>query len=288
MAENLNKSINPLEVFVEGITRGWTLSKGLLRSPEIRTVSYPDDRRGACYKIEENSFWFEHRQRCLEEILTRFPPDGIFLDVGGGNGFVSGRLAGQGISTVLVEPGEEGCRNALARGLPQVLCGSLENLNFEKNKAGAIGLFDVLEHTTEDLAFLKTTHQALKDRGRIYITVPAYPALWSGFDESAGHCRRYTANALKALLETTGFRPLFSSYFFSFLLIPVLLARVLPYRLRRGKQGPIHAVSPPEHLSSIGPLRNAVLNLFSFETVWLKYGSIPFGTSLIGVGEKIK
>ncbi len=39
-------------------------------------------------------------------LAGRFPPDGPFLDIGGGNGFVAKGLLAAGFSCILVEPGE--------------------------------------------------------------------------------------------------------------------------------------------------------------------------------------
>ena len=68
-------------------------------------ISYPDEANEMCFRIEENSFWFRHRNNCIIEVVKQFPPKGIFFDIGGGNGFVAKELEKNGIETVLVEPG---------------------------------------------------------------------------------------------------------------------------------------------------------------------------------------
>ena len=50
-------------------------------------ISFPKDAHLHLIKIENNSFWFKHRNRILESIIKRYPFNGDFADIGGGNGF---------------------------------------------------------------------------------------------------------------------------------------------------------------------------------------------------------
>ena len=47
----------------------------------------------------------------------KYCANNVYFDVGGGNGFVAKGLEEKGISTVLIEPGIQGCINAKNRGL---------------------------------------------------------------------------------------------------------------------------------------------------------------------------
>ena len=58
---------------------------GIWHASAGNQVSYPDDHNAACFLIENDSFWFSHRNRCITAAVRRFPPDGFILDVGGGN-----------------------------------------------------------------------------------------------------------------------------------------------------------------------------------------------------------
>jgi hypothetical protein len=112
--------------------------------------------------------------------------------------------------------------------------------------AGA-GLFDVLEHLPDDAGSLVGVHRLLAPGGRLYLTVPAYQWLWSPEDELSGHCRRYTLEGLRRVVERAGFQVEFATYFFSFLPLPILAARVVPYRLglsRRTELKPSEHVKP--------------------------------------------
>jgi SAM-dependent methyltransferase len=136
-----------------------------------------------------------------------------------------------GREVVLVEPGLAGVRNALARGIRQVVQATLDDAGVLPRSLPAVGLFDVVEHIRDDLGFLTQINRLIVPGGRAYVTVPAYNWLWSGEDVLAGHARRYTVPNLCRLLEKAGYMVDFATYFFGFLPLPILLRRVLPYRL---------------------------------------------------------
>lgn len=67
-----------------------------------------------------------------------------------------------------------------------------------------IGLFDVVEHVRDDVGLLRQASTLSVPGGRILLTVPADPRLWSKFDRYAGHYRRYTRDMLTGLLKNAG------------------------------------------------------------------------------------
>jgi len=193
-------------------------------------VSYPEDGNQNCFTIEDSSFWFRHRNASLVELLKRFPPEGTFFDIGGGNGYVAQAIQDAGWEVVLVEPGHAGAQNARKRGIRQVVQATLGDAHFLPATLPAVGLFDVIEHIEDDRKFLQEVHGFLKANGRIYITVPAFQTLWSHEDEEAGHWRRYTLRSLSDTLTASGFQIEFATYIFGFLPFGILLLRALPFR----------------------------------------------------------
>jgi SAM-dependent methyltransferase len=211
---------------------------GIWRNPDgIGTVSYPEDGNAFCYELEEGSYWFQHRNRCLEAAIRAYPPDGLLLDVGGGNGHVTIALRKAGIASVVLEPGGDGIRNAQQRGLSPLIHATLEEAKILAGSLPALGLFDVLEHIEDDTGLLKHAHSLLKPGGRLYLTTPAFGMLWSAADEDAGHHRRYKAEALIQKLTASGLPPEYHTYYFSLLLPPVLFMRSIPSRLGWRKRG---------------------------------------------------
>ncbi len=203
---------------------------GLWRARTASNISYPEDGNQHCFAVEDSSFWFRHRNACLVELLRRFPPEGTFFDIGGGNGCVAQAIQDAGWEVVLVEPGHAGAQNARKRGIRQVVQATLEDAHFRPATLLAAGLFDVIEHIEDDRKFLRQIRSFLKPNGRIYITVPAFQSLWSHEDEHAGHWRRYTLRSLSDALAASGFQVEFSTYIFGFLPLGILLLRVLPFR----------------------------------------------------------
>ena len=206
---------------------------GIWFSAALSNVSYPEEGNAISYALEEESFWFRHRNRCIVETLRMFPPEGPVFDVGGGNGFVSLALRDAGFTAIVVESGPVGARHAAARGLRPVICSTLQDAGFRAGVVPAVGLFDVLEHIADDRVFLKLVRGLMPTGGRLYVTVPAYNFLWSTEDDLAQHHRRYTLWSLKAVLEPCGFAMEFGSYVFALLPIPIFLMRALPSRLWR-------------------------------------------------------
>jgi SAM-dependent methyltransferase len=209
---------------------------GIWYSPSSEIISYPSEGNEACFEVEDNSFWFKHRNNCIVSAVNSFPPKNpesrnTIFDIGGGNGFVSLGLSQAGYDVVLIEPGLTGSLNAKHRGLKNVICATTETAEFKPHTLPAVGLFDVVEHIEDDLAFLKSIYDLVEIGGYLYVTVPAYSLLWSNEDISAGHFRRYTLKGITEVIEESGFKVEFSSYIFRFLPFPTFLLRALPYLL---------------------------------------------------------
>ena len=212
-------------------------------------------------------------------------PETPLHDVGGGNGVVAAALSGAGIRTVVVEPGEAGARRARERGLESINA-TLEDAALAPASVGSIGLFDVLEHIEDADAFLVRAHALLRSGGRVYLTVPAYRALWSAEDDYARHFRRYTAAELHQALARSGFEVELVTYMFAFLPLPILLLRSLPYRL--GRPRPFTPVAVQQDHDARGRVGSGALKgLLSAEMLALRaFGRLPFGGSVVAVGRR--
>ena len=87
-------------------------------------------------------------------------------------------------------------------------------------------LFDVLEHISDDGAFLKAVQFHLKPSGKLIVNVPAGQWAFSRYDVAAGHVRRYSLRTLRESVQRSGLSMLEATYW-GFPLVPVLLARKL-------------------------------------------------------------
>ena len=250
-------------------------------------VSYPCDGNDNCFKIEDKSFWFEHRNDCILQLVNKFPPKGRgpIFDIGGGNGFVAKGLMAAGWEVVLVEPGLSGVQNARKRGVEHIICGSLSSVQFKKSSLPSVGLFDVVEHIDDDENFLKEIHYILEPEGLVYITVPAFSVLWSHTDVCAGHFRRYSIREIKNKLNNAGFSLIYGTYIFRFLVLPVFLLRALPYRLRFSEKKMLKKAQV-EHVQDKGILAKLLKRSFDSELKKISLSKVSsFGGSCLLVAQ---
>jgi SAM-dependent methyltransferase len=272
-----------LQEFIKNVSRG---EDGVWRTTAQSGVSYPDQGHDTCHGVEDDSFWFAHRNRCISALIGHDPPDrGLpFADVGGGNGYVASMVKDLGFHVVLVEPGASGIAHARERGIGELVQASIVDLEIQPGRLGAIGLFDVLEHIEHPDGALRSLRDMLADGGKIYATVPAHGWLWSSADSEAGHYRRYTTRQLEALFSECGFDVGLCSYYFWPLPLPMFLLRGLPERMRlRKAPKPREARVGSEHRHHSRFLRW----LLSFEVSALGRGHrVPFGASCIVVATK--
>jgi len=267
------------------------IAPGLVRDPAGYWVAsgesegrYPEAGSEFCASIEEQSFWFAHRNRVIIQLLRRYPPAGPLFDVGAGNGFVASGLLAAGFDTVAIEPSGDGVAQAVARGVPEVVKGVLPSSAFLEGTAGGVGLFDVIEHTPDDVHFLASLRPYLKDRARLYLTVPAYQSLWSREDVAAGHYRRYTLRSLTSTLSRAGYALEYATYFFWWLPMPLFVVRKLGDRLfgRSSYETPKGA-----HAPGSSKVRRLLQATFAPETVAVARGwRVPFGGSIVAVARK--
>jgi SAM-dependent methyltransferase len=82
---------------------------------------------------------------------------------------------------------------------------------------------NVLEHITDEAGELESAWRVLRPGGHLCIFAPALPWLYSDFDASVGHKRRYSRPALRGVVERGGFELIRLRYFD--------LAGVLPWLL---------------------------------------------------------
>lgn len=272
--------MNNLADIADGIVLG---EDGVWYSRTRSNVSYPDDGNERCAQVEDRSFWFAHRNRCVVALLEAYPPAGAVFDIGGGNGYVARGLVAAGREAVLLEPGFAGARAAKARGLEDVVCATLEGALLKDQSISAAGLFDVIEHIDDDRDFLRRVHRILAPGGRLYLTTPAYDWLWSEDDVGAGHYRRHTLHSIGKLAESSGFTVDFASYFFRWLPLPIFLLRTLPTKLGFRPNASSARRAEREHVAgSAGIVRGLADRLLSPEVELIRRSKpMSFGASCL-------
>ncbi|NIP38888.1 MAG: class I SAM-dependent methyltransferase [Candidatus Dadabacteria bacterium] len=81
------------------------------------------------------------------------------------------------------------------------------------NKFDTLIVNNVLEHIEDDAGFIEDVYKSLISSGRLLIFVPALDFLYSDFDKSLGHFRRYSKDSLSELLNRSGFKIKVIRYF---------------------------------------------------------------------------
>lgn len=251
-------------------------------------TAYEESMHDIFADVERDSYWFYQRNRCLLALAQQYTKQKTLIDIGGGNGFVSLHFQENGWTAVNIEPGLGGCRNAEARGLEFNICGTIEDAKPFTNSLPNCGAFDVIEHIEKDFDFVKTVHNSLQDNGIFLVTVPAFNSLWSNDDIQVGHFTRYTKKSITHLLERAGFKVEFSSYLFSFLVLPIFLVRSIPYRFGFGKGGTTAGGHKNNHSVPKGIVGKLLQFLLNFEYNRISKGKkILVGSTVIVVARKV-
>lgn len=238
--------------------------------------AFSDETQSDISDAVGSSWWYETRNRIIIRKLKNCKFSGTLWDIGSGTGVVTSALVQAGFSSIAVEPSKGGARLALERGLPSIH-GTLEGLKLPNSCISQIGAFDVLEHVQDRSSFLAEIFRVLQPGGSFVLTVPALQILWSQADFEAGHYLRYSRRSLRKELELHGFKVQSLSYFFVLTVLPLLLIRVLPYRLNLKS-----FISDDSTLRAKGGLIGKFAQFVEISIT----GLIPFGSSLLAVAKK--
>jgi SAM-dependent methyltransferase len=174
-------------------------------------------------KLDEQHWWYVARRDILDRLIRRriaLPADARILEIGCGTGHNLAMLQRFGrVDAIEIDPA---ARAMASRRLGKpVMASPLPALEGVEDKAyDLVAILDVLEHIEEDEAALAGIAAKLKPGGRILITVPAHPWMWSAHDVVNHHKRRYTRRTLKAVIASAGLR-LDMLRWFNSLLFPV-------------------------------------------------------------------
>ena len=193
-------------------------------------ISFPSK----LFEEEDNqydSLFNRHRSKGIIEFAKKWNVD-LIWEIGAGNGQISQNLIEQGINVIAVEPLITGVKKLNSLSIHTFL-GTLSLLKLPDESIKAIGIFDVLEHIEKPIPFLEEINRVLEPGGYLFTTVPAGQYLFSNFDLSIGHFRRYSKTQFKKQLDLCGFETKSIKYQFFTLIFPVFLLRKIPYLLNK-------------------------------------------------------
>ena len=229
-------------------------------------------------EIDAEHWWFAARRRIVATMIARLalPARARILEVGCGTGSNLTMLQRYGRLDA-IEPDAHARALATRRSGILVAGGLLpDDTEIEEAAYDLIVLLDVLEHIPDDAGALRLLAGKLRPGGRLLVTVPSSPWMWSAHDLAHHHQRRYSARALRKVLKASGYRIAHLSHF-NTILYPAIAAARLLGRLMRRKGG--DDAMPPV------PVNTLLGAVFTAERHVVVRGSLPFGVSLLAVAE---
>jgi len=221
----------------------------------------------------ERNFWHQARGRIVTRLCNPYRAEPL-LEIGAGRGYMLHAFQERGWQSYGVE-----LSNEMTPFLPKLPIQYGEDAfslpeNF-RNQIRSIGLFDVIEHLPDRVAFLVQCRTAFPKLQYLYITVPACMSLWTNYDTYYGHYLRYDFSTLRQEIEASGYNVLFMRYFFHALYIPIWLARQLSPKGRKTEY------TPP---SGINVLFHKLIAYYFVVESYLLPGSVP-GSSLLCIAK---
>lgn len=256
--------------------------------------SYDPNYFALLFEVEDRHFWFRARNQVINTVIKRLTTnlrnDCRVLEIGCGTGNVL-RLLEQACkrgTVVGMDLFLEGLRYARQRTAVPLVQGDIHKPPFGA-KFDLIGLFDVLEHMTDDRQVLSDLGNILADEGELLLTVPAHPSLWSYFDEASHHCRRYEPAELESKLRLAGYQVEYLTQYMAGLFPLVWLWRRFAVLFRRRRPGDVkYAKYLANHELHCVPIINELMVLLLREEKYLigQRIRLPIGTSIICVARK--
>ncbi len=230
-------------------------------------------------EIDADHWWFTARRKIIARLIEAFRPKQgplKILEVGCGTGSNLSLLRAYG-EVDAIEP-DDGARALAERRSGLSIKGGYlpHGVPLEDGYYDLIVLLDVLEHIPEDVPALNALRTKLAPGGRILVTVPATPWLWSAHDVAHHHHRRYTTKTLTDVFREAGLKPVHQSHFNS-LLFPLIVAVRAIGKLTKRQDG--------DDAMPSKPVNTVLAAIFGAERHWVTTRSIPFGVSMAMVAE---
>jgi len=147
-------------------------------------------------------------------IFSRFKPHirGSVLDLGSGSGNLANFFQPNSSKLTLVEPFIEAYKKleldfTKSKESVSVINKSVEEFFDVNNEIfETVTMTNVLEHIKNQNSILLKIRKNLSSDGKLILFVPAFELLYSKFDFSIGHYRRYKKTSMRNLLKNCGFQ----------------------------------------------------------------------------------
>jgi SAM-dependent methyltransferase len=236
-------------------------------------------------QIDRRHWFYRGKRAVVRSWIARhlvLRPDDLVIDAGCGTGTFLAEMAGTCKVLGLDDHAESialaGPRLAAVGG--GVLQTTLDRVDLPDGCGAVVTLMDVLEHVDDDAGVLQEMARLVRPGGLVVITVPALRWLWSDWDVSLHHRRRYHRSDLKRVIAASGLDNLHCAYFNTAALPAIGLVRAWR-KLRPPKPG-------KERAEDRVPNRLVNWLLYQMMVIPARWGCLrpPAGVSLLAVLRK--
>lgn len=240
----------------------------------------------ALQRVERDHWFYQGKREIVEWWLEKklsLSAGDLIVDAGAGTGELVAQLAQQytarGVRVEGVEYVEEAREIAKRFRNIELKAGSILDLPYPDNSIRAVMALDVLEHLEDDSKAWSELVRVTAPGGLIIVNVPTFMQLWSEWDLSLGHVRRYTIAEFNRLIAPTSssFEKLYLGYVNLVGFLGIYVMRRL-LKNRAGKERAEDVVPAP-------PINSLLRAAFALP---VKLGiKMPFGSSLFCVVRKL-
>ncbi|QDU14629.1 hypothetical protein CA11_24380 [Gimesia maris] len=230
-------------------------------------------------ELEETYWWHVAKRKLVIDILSReYPAPGILIEGGIGAARNILEFSQMGYEVAGFDLMQESVDYGRGRGLKNLSVHELSQpWPVAPSSAKVIVLLDMMEHMKDPVQLLKNAAEALSDEGGIIITVPAYPLLFSNWDQKLGHHCRYTKKLFRQNAEQAGLKVKWLTHWNSFTLPAAILSRGADRILNRNPDETPRFTRVPHYVNRL------LLTCAGVERKLIHLTGVPFGLSLVGV-----
>lgn len=240
----------------------------------------------ATARAEERHFWFRGFRWFVRPLIRRALGGATrarILDCGCGTGANLSLFTPFGVSYGF-DQSAFGLQTGSQLGRRGLVRASAAAVPFASQAFDLVTSFDVLyaldEH--DERAAVAEMFRVVRPGGHVLINVAAMPILRGDHSVLSHERRRYTRESLTRLLTIAGFRVVCITYTNALLFLPMLTVRL--FHRARGLAAEADATAeiaiPP------APVNGLLSALLFVESVWLRAGASPFGSSLLCLARK--
>ena len=233
-------------------------------------------------RIEADHWYYSGKREFVRRWIDRLRQPGrddVLLDCGAGTGLFAKEME-KACRVMVLDDHEDAIRMLRLRfEHEQVLSLAGDRIPLADCSLEYVTALDVLEHVPDDAAVVQGFHRVLKPGGLAVVTVPASMHLWSDWDESLHHHRRYQRSQLSELFPHPHWEVVHVNYT-NCLIYPAVWA---VRKWRRLFPRAEHVKRAEDSLPP--PLVNRVLKrIFVGMAMWRM--PLPFGVSLLLIARR--